>query len=57
MLNQIAIISNESIFENQHNFYCDNIDMKSIPEGLDKNFEILLISRKSKKKKISQNKF
>ncbi len=51
MSSQIAIISNESVFKNENNFYCDNIDMKSIPEGLSKNFEILLISRKSKKKR------
>ena len=51
MSNQIAIISNESVFENEQNFFCDNIDMKSIPEGLSKNFEVLMISRKSKKKR------
>ena len=44
---KLIIVSNEkiSIFENK--FYCDNIDMKSIPEGLNENFEVLLISKKS----------
>ena len=51
MANQIAIISNESVFQNDNDFFCDNIDMKSIPEGLSKNFEVVMISRKSKKKK------
>ena len=51
MANQIAIISNESVFQNNNDFFCDNIDMKSIPEGLSKNFEVVMISRKSKKKK------
>ena len=50
MANQIAIISNESVFQNDNDFFCDNIDMKSIPEGLSKNFEVVMISRKSKKK-------
>ena len=45
---KLIIVSNEkvSIFENK--FYCDNIDIKSIPEGLNENFEVLLISKKSK---------
>ena len=51
MANQIAIISNESVFQNDNDFFCDNIDMKSIPEGLSKNFEVVMISRQSKKKK------
>ena len=44
----LAIISNESIFEDKENFYCDNIDLKSIPEGLSENYEVINIARKSK---------
>ena len=57
MTNQVTIISNESIFENGNGFFCDNIDMKSIPEELSKNFEILLISKRSKKKRFHKINF
>ena len=48
-MKKLFIISNESIFENQNKYFCDNLDMKSTPEGLNKNFEINIIARKSKK--------
>ena len=44
---KLVIISNEKISQDQSGFYCDNIDMKSIPEGLDQNLNSLLIGRKS----------
>ena len=47
MSNKLVIVSNESIFEDNEVFYCDNIDMKSIPEGLSKNRKVSLIARKS----------
>ena len=56
-MHKLFIISNESVYEEDGTFYCDNIDIKSTPEGLDKNFEVNLIARKSKKKKITQNKY
>ena len=34
-------------------FFCDNIDLKSTPEGLNKKFEVSIFGRKSSKKKIS----
>ena len=43
----LVIINNESISKNEKGFYCDNIDMKSIPEGLSKYFNVSLIARKS----------
>ena len=43
----LVIINNESISKNEKGFYCDNIDMKSIPEGLNENFEVKLILRKT----------
>jgi len=46
---KLAIISNEKTYQNKSNYYCDNVDMKSIPEGLKKNFHIELFVRKSKK--------
>ena len=46
---KLAIISNEKTYQNKSSYYCDNVDMKSIPEGLKKNFHIELFVRKSKK--------
>ena len=45
----LFIISNESIFNYQGKFFCDNIDMKSTPEGLNNKFEVNIIARKSNK--------
>ena len=49
--NKLFIISNEKIFKENENFYCDNIDIKSIPEELDKKFDVTLIGRKSKERR------
>jgi glycosyltransferase involved in cell wall biosynthesis len=51
MANILTIISNESIFIDKEIFYCDNIDLKSIPEGLSENYEVINIGRKSKVKR------
>ena len=48
-MEKLFIISNESIFDYEESFFCDNIDLKSTPEGLDNKFEVNLIGRKSKK--------
>ena len=50
-MNNLLIISNESVFEESDNFYCDNIDLKSTPEGLSKFFKVNLYVRKSEKKR------
>lgn len=44
----LVIINNEKISNEKNCFYCDNIDIKSIPEELDKNFKVTLIARDSK---------
>ena len=44
----LIIINNEKISNKKNYFYCDNIDIKSIPEGLSKNFNVTLVARKSK---------
>ena len=49
---KLFVISNESIECNKSNFYCDNKDTKTLSEGLRKKFEVALIERFSKKKKI-----
>tara|TARA_B100000575_G_scaffold234802_1_gene196416 strand:+ start:462 stop:1484 length:1023 start_codon:yes stop_codon:yes gene_type:complete len=51
MKKKLFIFSNESIFFQEEKFYCDNIDLKSTPEGLNKKFEVNLFGRKSKKKR------
>ena len=51
---KIVIISNESVFFEKNNFYCDNIDMKSIPEELNKKFSVIYISRFSKIKRFNK---
>jgi glycosyltransferase involved in cell wall biosynthesis len=48
-MEKLFIISNESIFDYEESFFCDNIDIKSTPEGLTDKFEINLIGRKSNK--------
>ena len=53
-MQKLFIITNEKIYENNNNFFCDNIDLKSTPEGLKKNFEVSLIAKKSKKKRSHQ---
>tara|TARA_B100000029_G_scaffold479495_1_gene526610 strand:+ start:1056 stop:2072 length:1017 start_codon:yes stop_codon:yes gene_type:complete len=43
----LIIINNEKISKEKNFFYCDNIDIKSIPESLKSNFNIKLIARSS----------
>ena len=47
MKKKLFIFSNERIFFNEGKFYCDNIDLKTTPEGLNKKFEVHLLGRKS----------
>ena len=49
MQKKLFIISNESIFFSKNSFFCDNLDMKSTPEGLKEKFEINIIARNSNK--------
>ena len=48
-MKKLFIISNESIFNYDNSFFCDNLDLKSTPEGLNREFEVNLIGRKSRK--------
>ena len=49
----LNIITNESVSKKDEKYSCDNIDLKSIPESLDKYTQVNLIGRKSK---IQRNK-
>ena len=46
----LIIINNEKIFTENNNFYCDNLDLKVIPEGLNEYYKVEYIVRKSNKK-------
>jgi len=52
MANQLVIVNNESVFEDQRSYYCDNIAIRTVVEGLNKNFEILGIFRNSQIKRF-----
>ncbi len=54
MKQKLFIISNESIYVQNNKFFCDNIDLKTTPEGLSKKFDVYLLGRKSKKKRSHQ---
>ena len=51
MKTKLFIFSNESVSLEDGKFFCDNIDLKSTPEGLNKKFEVNLFARKSNKKR------
>ena len=49
MKNKLYIISNEKISEENDRKFCDNIDIKSIPESLNSFYEVNLLGRYSSK--------
>tara|TARA_B100001248_G_scaffold245226_1_gene214893 strand:- start:1298 stop:2320 length:1023 start_codon:yes stop_codon:yes gene_type:complete len=49
MKKKLFIFTNESISLQDENYHCDNIDLKSSPEGLNKKFEVNLFGRRSSK--------
>ena len=54
MKKKLFIFSNESINSLSGKFYCDNIDLKTTPEGLNKNFDINLFGRVSNKNRAHE---
>ena len=46
----LIIINNEKIFKENNNFYCDNLDLKILPEELNEYHEVQYIVRNSNKK-------
>ena len=46
----LIIINNEKIFKENNNFYCDNLDLKILPEGLNDYYQVEYIVRSSNKK-------
>ncbi len=49
MKKKLFIFSNESVNSIDGKFFCDNIDLKTTSEGLNKRFEVNLFGRKSSK--------
>ena len=47
----LIIINNEKIFIENNNFYCDNLDLKILPEELNNYHQVQYIVRSSNKKK------
>ena len=50
-MEKLNIIMNERIYQDQNCFYSENIDCKSIVEGLKEKFELKLFARRTKVKK------
>ena len=50
----LTIIDNEKFSLEDDSFYCDNIESKSISEGLNKFKKVYLIARKSKIKRVQK---
>jgi len=50
-MKKLNIIMNERIYKDQYHFYSENIDCKSIVEGLKDKFELKLFARRTKVKK------
>ena len=54
MKKKLYIFSNESISFEDNKYYCDNLDLNSTPEGLNKKFEVNLFGRRSSNKRFHE---
>jgi glycosyltransferase involved in cell wall biosynthesis len=52
MEKELIIINKEKIYKKNGSFYCDNVDMKSIPEGISNSTKVSVIAIKSKIKRF-----
>ena len=50
-MKDLIIINNEKVFKKNKNFYCDNLDLKILPEELNNFYKVQYIVRSSDKKK------
>ena len=48
--NNLVIVNNEKVFKENNSFYCDNLDLKIIPEELNEYYKVQYIVRSSNKK-------
>ena len=54
MKKKLFIFTNESIFLQNEKFFCDNIDLKSTPESLNKKFEVNYLVENRKKRRAHE---
>ena len=54
MKKKLFIFTNEDIYKQDGKFYCDNLDIKSTPEGLNKKYEVNLFGRISSKNRTHE---
>ena len=52
--NDLVIINNEKVFKENETFYCDNLDLKILPEELNNYYNVQYIVRGSKRKGSQQ---
>ena len=52
MSDHIVLINNESVFKESSSFFCDNVAIKTILEGLKKKYKVSVILRKSSVKRF-----
>ena len=50
----LVIISNEKFYIKENNFYCDNVAEKTLPDGLNKTFNIEVIARSTNLKRAHE---
>jgi len=50
----LIIINNEKIFKENNNYYCDNVALKILPEGLSNHYYIHYLVRSSSKKEYDK---
>ena len=53
----LVILNNEKVFEENGIFYCNNLDLKVLPEELNEYHKVTYLVRKSRKKKTTKNKY
>ena len=44
---ELVILNNEKVYRENGEFFCDNLDLKVLPEGLNNYFDVNYLVRKS----------
>ena len=51
----LIILNNEKVYQEGESFYCENLDLKILPEELNNYHKVKYIVRSSKSKKKTKN--